>query len=71
MNNMEFMQLMLNEEFKKDLKGITKLFSDGCEAIAKKHKAEYGRVLALSIDIINTGFALTMAEAIRNEEHEE
>lgn len=70
MKDIEFMQLMLNEEFKKDLKEITKLFSDGCEAIAKKHKAEYGRVLALSIDIINTGFALSMAEAIRNEEHE-
>lgn len=70
MKDIEFMQLMLNEEFKKDLKEITKLFSDGCEAIAKKHKAEYGRVLALSIDIINTGLAITMLEAIRNEEHE-
>lgn len=69
MKDMEFMQLMLNEEFKKDMKEITKLFSDGCEAIAKKHKTEYGRVLTLAVDIINTGLTLTMIEAIRDEKH--
>ena len=70
MDNRELLKLMLNEEFKKDLKEITKLFSDGCEAIAKKHKVEFGIVLKYTLEILNTGLAITMLETIREEKHE-
>ena len=70
MDKRELLKLMLNEEFKKDLKEITKLFSDGCEAIAKKHKVEFGIVLKYTLNILNTGFAISMLEATRDEEHE-
>jgi hypothetical protein len=70
MENKEFRNLLDNEEFKKDMQELCKLFSDGVKAVAKKHKAEFGRVLAYTLDILNTGLAITMLESIMDEEHE-
>lgn len=69
MENKEFINLLNNEEFQKDMKELCKLFSDGVKAVAKKHKVEFGRVLAYTLDILNTGLAITMLEAIQDEEH--
>lgn len=70
MDDKEFRNLLDNKEFQKDMKELCKLFSDGVKAVAKKHKAEFGQVLAYALDILNTGFAITILEAIQDEEHE-
>lgn len=70
MKDREMLRLMLNEEFKKDMQELCKLFSDGVKAVAEKHKVEFGRVLSYTLDILNKGLAITMLEAIQDEEHE-
>lgn len=70
MDNKEFINLLNNEEFQKDMKELCKLFNDGIKAVAKKHKAEFGKVLAYTLSILNKGFVLTMLEAIQDEENE-